>query len=65
MDRERRAVAFTTPLGLAAGGDALALANALALPIVVVVLRPDTDETSFARDFAAAFAAGRPTVVGV
>ena len=65
VDRERRVVAFTTPLGLAAGGDALALASALGLPIVVVVLRPDADETSFARDFAAAFAAGRPTVVGV
>jgi len=60
----RRVVAFTTPLGLAGGGDALALANALGLPIVVVALGPAMEEAAFARDFAAAFAAGRPAVVG-
>ena len=60
----RRVVAFTTPLGLAASGDALALAEALALPIVVVALGAASDEDAFARDFARAFAAGRPAVVG-
>ena len=65
VDRERRVVAFTTPLGLAAGGDGLALATALALPIVVVVLGAAApDEAAFARDFARAFASDGPTVVG-
>ncbi len=64
VDPARRVVAFTTPFGLAASGDALAMAERLGVPIVVVVLGPAADETSFARDFAAAFAAGRPAVVG-
>jgi len=63
VDRERRVVAFTTPLGLAAGGEAMALAKTLALPIVVVVLGAAPDEDAFARDFARAFAGGGPTVV--
>jgi len=63
VEPARRVVAFTTPLGLAAGGDALALANALGLAIVVVVLGPAHDEEAFARDFARAFAGGGPTVV--
>ena len=63
VDGERRVVAFTTALGLAASGEALALANALALPIVVVVLGPTPDEPAFARDFARALGGGRPAVV--
>jgi acetolactate synthase I/II/III large subunit len=62
-DRERRVVAFTTALGLAASGEALALASALALPFVVVVLGPTPSEQVFARDFARALGAGRPVVV--
>jgi acetolactate synthase I/II/III large subunit len=63
-DRARRVVAFTTPLGLAGGGAALAMASALRVPIVVVVLGPATDEAAFARELAAAFVSGRPAVVG-
>lgn len=63
-DPARRVVAFTTPLGLAAGGDALELARARALPIVVVVLGAVADEGTFTRDFARAFAGGAPAVVG-
>jgi hypothetical protein len=51
-------------MGLAAGGDALELANAGALPIVVVVLGASPDEGTFERDFARAFASGAPAVVG-
>jgi acetolactate synthase I/II/III large subunit len=64
-DRDRRVVAFTSPFGLAASGAALALAERLALPIVVVVLDAAADESAFARDFALALGAGRPAVVGV
>jgi thiamine pyrophosphate-dependent acetolactate synthase large subunit-like protein len=63
VDSSRRVVAFTTPFGLAAGGDALALADRLGLPIVVVVLGTALDETAFARDFAQALAAGRAAIV--
>jgi acetolactate synthase-1/2/3 large subunit len=63
-DPDRRVVAFTTPLGLAAGGAALALARERALPIVVVVLGAAQDETAFARGFAQAWSAGGPVVVG-
>jgi acetolactate synthase-1/2/3 large subunit len=63
-DRERRVVAFTGAIGLTAGAGALALATALELPIVVVVLDPSADANAFAREFSAAFAAGRPAVVG-
>jgi thiamine pyrophosphate-dependent acetolactate synthase large subunit-like protein len=63
-DGERRVVAFTSPIGLAAGTSALALAEALGLPIVVVVLGGAPDEAAFARDFARAFLARRPVVVG-
>ena len=64
VDPARRVVAFTTPFGLAASGDALAMAERLGVPIVVVVLGPAADERAFTRDFAAALAAGRPIVVG-
>jgi hypothetical protein len=50
-------------MGLAAGGGALAMAGARALPIVVVVLGGAHDEEAFARDFARALASGGPTVV--
>ena len=63
-DSTRRVVAFTTPLGLAGGGEAFAMAEALGLPIVAVVLGTATDEHAFARDFARALAAGRPAIVG-
>lgn len=63
-DADRRVVAFTTPIGLAAGAGGLALARARELPIVVVVLGPAPDEAAFARDFARGFAAGRPAVIG-
>ncbi|HEY2992854.1 MAG TPA: thiamine pyrophosphate-binding protein [Methylomirabilota bacterium] len=63
VDPARRVVAFTTPMGLAAGGGALAMAGARALPIVVVVLGGAHDEEAFARDFARALASGGPTVV--
>lgn len=63
-DPERRVAAFTSPVGLAAGGAALRLAEARALPIVVVVLGAAPAEAVFARDLARAFLARRPVVVG-
>ena len=61
---DRRVVAFTTPVGLAAAEPARALAEKLALPIIVVVLGPIADETSFTVDFARAFATPRLTIIG-
>jgi len=63
-DANRRVVAFTTPLGLAAGVSALALAKTRALPIVVVVLGPAGDDEAFVRDFARGFAVERAVVIG-
>jgi thiamine pyrophosphate-dependent acetolactate synthase large subunit-like protein len=60
---DRRVVAFTSPVSLAAAETARALADALALPIIVAVLGPAGDETAFAAELARAFAARRPTVV--
>ena len=60
---DRRVVAFTSPVGLAAAETARALADALALAIIVVVLGATADETTFAAEFARAFTARGPTVV--
>jgi acetolactate synthase-1/2/3 large subunit len=60
---DRRVVAFTTPVGLAAGEPARALAETLALPIIVVVLGAAADETAFTAEFARAFNARRPSVL--
>ena len=60
---DRRVVAFTSPVGLAAAEPARALADALALPIIVAVLGASADETAFAAEFARAFTARRATVV--
>jgi acetolactate synthase-1/2/3 large subunit len=60
---DRRVVAFTSPVGLAAAETARALADALALPIIVAVLGATADETAFTAEFARAFSARRPTVV--
>jgi acetolactate synthase-1/2/3 large subunit len=60
---DRRVVAFTSPVGLAAAEPARALADALALPIIVAVLGASADETAFAAEFARAFSARRATVV--
>ena len=61
---DRRVVAFTTPVGLAAGEPARTLAEALALPIIVVVLGAAADEAAFTAEFARAFAAHRLAIVG-
>jgi acetolactate synthase-1/2/3 large subunit len=61
---DRRVVAFTTPVGLAAAEPARALAEARGLPIIVVVLGAVADETAFIAEFARAFTARRPTVLG-
>ena len=61
VDRERRVVAFTTPMGLAASAAAVDLARALA--IVVVVPGAVQDETRFARAFARALDARTFTIV--
>jgi acetolactate synthase-1/2/3 large subunit len=63
-DPARPVVAFTTPVGLAAGTAALGLARAPSLPVVVVVLGASPDEAVFARELARALAAGGPAVVG-
>jgi acetolactate synthase-1/2/3 large subunit len=60
---DRRVVAFTSPVGLAAAEAARALADAQALPIIVTVLGATADETTFAAEFSRAFSARRPTVV--
>jgi acetolactate synthase-1/2/3 large subunit len=60
---DRRVVAFTSPVGLAAAETARALADALALAIIVVVLGATADETAIAAEFARAFTARGPTVV--
>jgi acetolactate synthase I/II/III large subunit len=61
---DRRVVAFTSPAGLAAAEPARAMAEALALPIIVVVLGPSGDERAFAAELARAFTARRPSVLG-
>jgi len=61
---ERRVVAFTSPLGLAAGAGAVALANDRALPIVVVVLGPEGDEQAFRRELERGLALERPVLIG-
>jgi acetolactate synthase-1/2/3 large subunit len=61
---DRRVVAFTSPVGLAAAEPARAMAEALALPIIVVVLGSSGDERAFAAEFARAFTARRPSVLG-
>ncbi len=61
---DRRVVAFTSPVGLAAAEPARAMAEALALPIIVVVLGSSGDESAFAAEFARAFTARRPSVLG-
>jgi acetolactate synthase-1/2/3 large subunit len=61
---DRRVVAFTSPVGLAAAEPARAMAEALALPIIVVVLGSSGDERAFAVEFARAFTARRPSVLG-
>jgi len=60
---DRRVVAFTSPVGLAAAEPARALADALGLPIIVVVLGAVADETMFTAEFARAFAAPHLTIV--
>lgn len=62
-DPDRRVVAFTTLAGRAMAEPALALARALALPIVAVVLQPPLDEAAFAANFSRALLARRPIVV--
>ena len=61
---DRRVVAFTSPVGLAAAEPARAMAEALALAIIVVVLGSSGDERAFAAEFARAFTARRPSVLG-
>jgi acetolactate synthase-1/2/3 large subunit len=61
---DRRVVSFTSAVGLAAAERARAMAEALALPIIVVVLGSANDETAFTMEFARAFTARRPTIVG-
>jgi acetolactate synthase-1/2/3 large subunit len=61
---DRRVVAFTSPVGLAAAESARSLAEALGLSIIVVVLGAVADETAFTAEFARAFAARRLTIVG-
>ena len=61
---DRRIVAFTSPVGLAAAEPARAMAEALALPIIVVVLGSSGDERAFAAEFARAFTARGPSVLG-
>jgi acetolactate synthase-1/2/3 large subunit len=61
---DRPVVAFTSPVGLAAAEPARAMAEALALPIIVVVLGSSGDERAFAAEFARAFTARRPSVLG-
>jgi acetolactate synthase-1/2/3 large subunit len=60
---DRRVVAFTTPVGLAAAEPARALAEAVGLPIIVVVLGAVSDETAFTQELARAFATQRLTIV--
>ena len=61
---DRRVVAFTSPVGLAAAEPARAMAEALALPIIAVVLGSSGDDSAFAAEFARAFTASRPSVLG-
>jgi len=62
---DRRVIAFTDPGGFASSERAWALACTLALPIVVVALGGlDAGDPDFATDFARAFLARRPAVLG-
>ena len=61
---DRPVVAFTSPVGLAAAEPARAMAEALALPIIVVVLGSSGDERAFAAEFARAFTARRLSILG-
>jgi acetolactate synthase-1/2/3 large subunit len=62
-DRDRRVVAFTAPGHRAATSTALAMAETLTLPIVVVELGQERDEPAFAMAFSRTFASRRPAVV--
>jgi len=60
---DRRVVAFTSAVGLAAAEPARAMAESQALPIIVVVLGSSGDERAFAAEFARAFTTRRPSVL--